>query len=145
MLSENDIPPPSLPLTVKINQAVLDFVYQKWVKKNLPAYEVVITSSYRSPEHNEKVGGAKNSAHVHGLAYDIILKQGGVKMPIPMAKSIYEKFVKDTWPGYSEFEIESGVWHIHLNLTREITTYAGLTGGVALGALAWKIIKDWGE
>lgn len=30
-----------------------------------------INSAYRSPEHNAKVGGAKNSQHIHGNAYDI--------------------------------------------------------------------------
>lgn len=30
-----------------------------------------VNSGYRSPEHNEKVGGAKNSMHVLGQAADI--------------------------------------------------------------------------
>lgn len=30
-----------------------------------------ITSGYRSPEHNKKVGGVANSSHVHGCAADI--------------------------------------------------------------------------
>lgn len=30
-----------------------------------------VTSGYRSPEYNAKVGGAKNSQHLHGNAYDI--------------------------------------------------------------------------
>lgn len=32
---------------------------------------LVITSGYRSPEHNAKVGGAKESEHMHGNASDI--------------------------------------------------------------------------
>ena len=32
---------------------------------------IVVTSGYRSPEHNEKVGGVKNSYHTLGLAADI--------------------------------------------------------------------------
>lgn len=32
---------------------------------------LLITSAYRSPEHNRKVGGAKNSYHLKGVAFDI--------------------------------------------------------------------------
>ncbi|AVO39144.1 YcbK family protein [Pukyongiella litopenaei] len=30
-----------------------------------------VTSAHRSPEHNRSVGGARNSQHLHGNAYDI--------------------------------------------------------------------------
>lgn len=32
---------------------------------------VYINSGYRTPQHNEKVGGAKNSYHMYGAAVDI--------------------------------------------------------------------------
>ena len=32
---------------------------------------VTIVSAYRSPEHNAKVGGSKNSNHMQGTAFDI--------------------------------------------------------------------------
>lgn len=32
---------------------------------------IVITSGYRSPEHNAKVGGVANSQHIKGLAVDL--------------------------------------------------------------------------
>lgn len=32
---------------------------------------IIVTSGYRSPEHNKHVGGVKNSTHVLGIAADI--------------------------------------------------------------------------
>lgn len=44
-----------------------------------------VNSGYRSPEHNEKVGGAKNSMHVLGQAADIA----------PLKKDM--KHIADLW------------------------------------------------
>ena len=33
-----------------------------------------ITNAYRSPEHNKKVGGVKNSQHLYGTAADIQIR-----------------------------------------------------------------------
>lgn len=35
---------------------------------------ISINSGYRSPAHNKKVGGAKNSQHLTGMAADIVVK-----------------------------------------------------------------------
>ncbi len=32
---------------------------------------MVITSGYRSPEHNKRIGGSSKSAHICGLAVDV--------------------------------------------------------------------------
>ena len=37
---------------------------------------VIINSGYRTPEHNAKVGGSKNSLHVQGKAVDIRKVEG---------------------------------------------------------------------
>ena len=40
------------------------------IRKKLSA-PMTITSAYRDPEHNDRVGGSKSSAHVEGKAVDI--------------------------------------------------------------------------
>lgn len=40
-------------------------------------YGLTITSGYRSPSHNAAVGGAPNSFHVQGLAFDFVPKRSG--------------------------------------------------------------------
>ena len=35
---------------------------------------VIVTSGYRTPEHNRRIGGATNSFHMQGLAADIVVK-----------------------------------------------------------------------
>jgi uncharacterized protein YcbK (DUF882 family) len=46
---------------------------------------ITINSGYRSPAHNERIGGVKNSYHVKGMAADIVIK--GVS-PYALAKQI---------------------------------------------------------
>ena len=40
---------------------------------------LIVTSAYRTPEHNEKVGGAKNSYHIRGEAVDLKPTMGGLE------------------------------------------------------------------
>jgi len=42
----------------------------------------VITSGYRCPQHNEEVGGVKDSAHVLGLAVDIAVPNNVARLKI---------------------------------------------------------------
>lgn len=46
---------------------------------------ITINSGYRSPAHNERIGGVKNSFHVKGMAADIVVNN--VK-PYIVAKQI---------------------------------------------------------
>lgn len=45
----------------------------------------VITSSYRSPEYNAKIGGKPNSAHLRGRAVDIAIGDGNQRYIIVKA------------------------------------------------------------
>lgn len=40
----------------------------------------IMTSGYRTPEHNKAIGGSPNSAHCLGMAIDIADKDGFIKM-----------------------------------------------------------------
>lgn len=46
-------------------QAALDALHTDWGE------QLKITSGFRDPEHNARVGGARNSQHTHGNAFDI--------------------------------------------------------------------------
>jgi uncharacterized protein YcbK (DUF882 family) len=52
---------------------------------------IFVNSGYRSPEHNQNIGGAKNSYHMKGLASDIRTKNF---TPIQL-KYILEKLIVD--------------------------------------------------
>lgn len=43
----------------------------------LCGFPLVVDSAYRSPEHNRRIGGARNSMHVQGLALDLRPASGG--------------------------------------------------------------------
>jgi zinc D-Ala-D-Ala carboxypeptidase len=51
-----------------VDEVALDKLQELRDKLGVP---LIITSAYRSPEHNRKVGGAKNSYHMQGIAFDI--------------------------------------------------------------------------
>jgi len=69
-----------------------------------------INSGYRSPEHNKKVGGEKNSYHMKAMAADITCKS---KTPKQLAaiieKLIAEKKMKQggigIYPGFVHYDV----------------------------------------
>jgi hypothetical protein len=142
--NETSIKPPTNPLTLKINSAVLSWYFDWFAKKFLPAFKTLITSSYRDPAKNEAVGGAENSAHLHGLAYDFVLQYpNGEPVPKAQAKAVFDNYVSPNWHGYALWEeTPAGVWHIHVNLSRKITEYAGAAAVAALGVIAYKLINS---
>ena len=48
-----------------------DFIKKLDKVREIVGFPLVITSGYRGPEYNEKVGGVSNSSHIKGLAADI--------------------------------------------------------------------------
>ena len=59
---------------VKVDSALIDYLQQ--IRDHF-GKSVRITSGYRSPTYNAKVGGVKNSYHMKGMAADIVID--GVK------------------------------------------------------------------
>ena len=57
---------------VRILQDLRDFLGQP----------VIITSAYRCPEHNKRVGGVPDSAHVRGYAVDIKCPSSGYRYQV---------------------------------------------------------------
>jgi len=65
----------------------------------LPSY--IITSWWRSPKHNEEVGGVWNSIHLVGLAYDVSPKDTymieKLKKVFPKVLTTYPNHVHCSW------------------------------------------------
>ena len=54
--------------TIRINEAALDKLQALRERLGVP---LIVHSSYRSPDYNRRVGGAKHSMHLQGAAFDI--------------------------------------------------------------------------
>lgn len=148
-MNEATVPAPLNPLTIKINLAILRYVRENFFQKFLPNYQASITSDLRTAEHNAKVGGVPNSTHVHGLGEDYQLKfsAGGALVPEAQARAAFEQLIKPNWPGFSEFEPSSKGegYHIHAQLSRDISTYTGIVSLAGLGVLGMVIVNSWGK
>jgi hypothetical protein len=86
------------------------------------------------------VGGADNSAHLHGLAVDFQLFLNGVRVTPAEENRIFEQVIKPKWPGFALNEIATKN-HIHVNLTRQITISTGITAAAVFGILAVPMVK----
>lgn len=148
-MNEASIPAPVNPLTLKLNLTILRYVSSLFSTKWLPALERVVTSDLRTASHNKDVGGVENSTHVHGLAEDFQLKYkgNGSLLSESQARAVYDQFIAPNWPGFTEFEKSSSGegYHIHWQLSREVSTYAGLITVAGIGVVGFALIKKMGE
>lgn len=62
----------SMPAKVMIN--IIELAKNLQVLRDYLQTSININSGYRSPDHNKKINGAKNSFHVKGMAADISVK-----------------------------------------------------------------------
>lgn len=80
------------------------------VRKALGDKTIIVTSGYRSPEVNEKVGGSKNSDHIRGLAADILVPSYGTPDQVVravMASGLPFKQVIREYDRWTHFSIPS--------------------------------------
>lgn len=78
--------------------------------RHIAGVPMVITSGYRDPEHNRRVGGARNSAHLRGTAVDVRVHDG---------RSRYLLLAAATQVGFHRIGI--GNTFIHLDVDEELS------------------------
>lgn len=113
-LPEKDVPPPPEWLARYLHFMVSDYVER--FRDRLPSgVSFRITSGFRDPARNERVGGAANSAHIHGLAVDVVANSA-------TGARIISELWRREFGGVAIIESD----HVHLNLPR---------------AWGWKVIR----
>ena len=88
-------------------EKVLDPIREDW------GGPIIVSSGYRCPELNAKVGGAKTSGHQYGYCVDLQVK-GGMKKIRELADFIFE-WMKDHQMKFDEllWEHSGGVTWLH--------------------------------
>ena len=88
-------------------EKVLDPIREDW------GGPIIVSSGYRCPDLNAKVGGAKTSGHQYGYCADLQVK-GGMKKIRELANFIFE-WMKDHQMKFDEllFEHSGGVTWLH--------------------------------
>ena len=97
---------------VRISPVLLDILHSIRHHFNAP---VTITSGYRTPEHNKKVGGAKKSTHKVGIAADIVVK--GVS---PGKVAQYAELLMPDYGGIGEYRT-----FVHIDVRHEKSRWKG--------------------
>jgi zinc D-Ala-D-Ala carboxypeptidase len=81
------------------------------VRSLLSGVPILVSSGYRCPELNKAVGGAKNSAHMDGLAADITAPAFGTVMQV--ARKIAASDL-----AYDQVIHEYGAW-VHIGIAKD--------------------------
>lgn len=79
------------PMPENIKKNIIELIHNLQVIRDEVKVPISITSGYRSPEHNAKVKGAKDSQHVKGTAVDFKVQGLTPKQVAP----IVEKLIKE--------------------------------------------------
>ena len=130
------VTPSTNPITIKINEWIFERYLNEFMAKYLPIYTWRKTSGYRDKEHNDEIGGAKDSAHLYGLAQDgnLINNSTGKIIGDDIGAKIFNDYFVKHWEGYAKFypTTASSRWHIHINIDRDITKYTKMAGVISI-------------
>lgn len=136
------MPAPVNPVTIKFNQLVLNTYLSGFMGKYLPNYTFRQTSGYRTFEQNKAAGGKADSAHLYGLAADgnLVDNSTGEILSESEGRKLYDTVIKPNWEvgGYTQFypATSSKRWHMHLNVSRDVSSQVKWAGMAALFAVA---------
>lgn len=78
------------------------------LRKELGDKPIIITSGYRTPTHNAKVGGAKYSYHMRGMAVDIRVKGNSAKEVAKALDKIVDGCGIIVYESWVHFDVREG-------------------------------------
>ena len=84
----------------------MDFVAKLNWARHIAAVPFIVTSAYRCPEHNKKLGAAETSSHVKGIGIDLFPKDNHHR---------FRMLVGLLTVGFKRIRIYSEKGHIHVD------------------------------
>ena len=78
------------------------------LRKKLGDKPIIITSGYRTPTHNAKVGGAKYSYHMRGMAVDIHVNEISAKEVAKALDKIVDGCGIIAYESWVHFDVREG-------------------------------------